>query len=285
MRSVGLDETNRQDDRQSACALDHGRDLAGGDVQPARAVERLGAHRSATQRSGVRKRCKHDAAHHLPTVQPKLDQRSVSRLRHKGQIHDGLHSAIIDPETWDRVQQRLESQTQTRRKSRPDDHSFLAAKLYDDRGHRMSASHASKGGRRWRYYVSRAALTGRKQDAGSIVRVPAASEIENRITRAVGTHLAVQAAIHRQAGSGSTPHDHHRASRLEPPIAFAPTRAPEQEADVLTRSSVLPDRRARARAAHPRDRTRSSSSFPPPRLRATGPRGDTREPSAILKSP
>src|SRR5271166_2524114 len=29
----------------------------------------------------------------------------VGRLRHKGQIHDGLHSAIIDPETFDRVQQ------------------------------------------------------------------------------------------------------------------------------------------------------------------------------------
>ena len=58
---------------------------------------------------------------------------------------------------------------------------------------KLNESHASKGGRRWRYYVSRAALTGRKQDAGSIVRVPA-SEIENRITRAVGTHLAVQAA-------------------------------------------------------------------------------------------
>ena len=58
----------------------------------------------------------------------------------------------------------------------------------------MSSTHVSKGGRRWRYYVSRAALTGRRQDAGSIVRVPA-SEIENRITRAVGTHLAVQAAI------------------------------------------------------------------------------------------
>ncbi len=57
----------------------------------------------------------------------------------------------------------------------------------------MSASHASKGGRRWRYYVSRAALTGRKQDAGSITRIPA-SEIENRITRAVGTHPAVQAS-------------------------------------------------------------------------------------------
>jgi len=42
----------------------------------------------------------------------------------------------------------------------------------------MSASHASKSGRRWRYYVSRAMLTGRKQDAGSVVRIPA-SEIEN----------------------------------------------------------------------------------------------------------
>ena len=31
--------------------------------------------RKRCPRSGVRKRCKHDAAHHLPTVQPKLDQR------------------------------------------------------------------------------------------------------------------------------------------------------------------------------------------------------------------
>src|SRR5271157_1206983 len=34
-------------------------------------------------------------------------------------------------------------------------------------------------------------LTGRKQDAGSVVRIPA-SEIENRVARAVGAHLAGQ---------------------------------------------------------------------------------------------
>ena len=39
----------------------------------------------------------------------------VGRLRHKGQNHDGLHPAIIDLETWDRVQQKLESQTRARR--------------------------------------------------------------------------------------------------------------------------------------------------------------------------
>jgi Recombinase len=67
----------------------------------------------------------------------------VGRLRHKGQIHDGLHPAVIELEIWDRVQQKLESQTHARRICRPDDHSFLAGKLYDDRGNRMSASHAS----------------------------------------------------------------------------------------------------------------------------------------------
>jgi site-specific DNA recombinase len=49
-----------------------------------------------------------------------------------------------------------------------------------------------KGGRRWRYYASRAALTGRRQDAGSVVRIPA-PEIENRVADAVGVHLAARA--------------------------------------------------------------------------------------------
>ncbi len=118
----------------------------------------------------------------------------VGRLRHKGLIHDGLHPAIVDIETWDRVQQRLARQTQTRRAARSDDHSFLAGKLFDDRGNRMGASHASKGGRRWRYYVSRAALSGQKQEAGSVARIPAA-EIEDRVARAVGTHLTGQASV------------------------------------------------------------------------------------------
>ena len=118
----------------------------------------------------------------------------VGRLRHKGQTHDGLHPGGVDVEIWERVQQRLASQMQTRRASQPDDHSFLVGKLYDDRGNRMGASHASKGGRRWRYYVSRAALSGRKQEAGSVVRIPA-PEIENSITNAVRAHLAARANV------------------------------------------------------------------------------------------
>ena len=113
----------------------------------------------------------------------------VGRLRHKGQIHDGLHGAIVDQETWDRVQRQLEQQTQPRADPHRNTESFLAGKLYDDRGNRMGPSHAAKGRRRWRYYVSRAILKGRKSDAGSITRVPAA-QIEKQVFDAVKSAIA-----------------------------------------------------------------------------------------------
>jgi len=52
----------------------------------------------------------------------------------------------------------------TRRRTvlRQDSDALLAGKLFDDRGNRMSPSHAAKGGRRYRYYVSQAILQGRK---------------------------------------------------------------------------------------------------------------------------
>src|SRR5271163_3136274 len=68
----------------------------------------------------------------------------------------------------DRVQRLLAEHATRRTGSRQDSDVLLAGKLFDDRGNRMSPSHATKGGRRWRYYVSQAILQGRKQDAGSV---------------------------------------------------------------------------------------------------------------------
>jgi site-specific DNA recombinase len=113
----------------------------------------------------------------------------VGRLRHKGQTHDGLHAAILDQEIWDRVQHQLAAQTQPRAGPRRNAESFLAGKLYDDRGNRMGPSHAAKGGQRWRYYISRAILTGRKPDAGSVTRVPAA-QIEKQVYDAIKSIIA-----------------------------------------------------------------------------------------------
>jgi site-specific DNA recombinase len=56
---------------------------------------------------------------------------------------------------------------------------------FDDRGNRMSPSWARKGSKRWRYYVSQAALQGDKTKAGSITRVPAGA-LEELVAEAAG---------------------------------------------------------------------------------------------------
>ena len=49
----------------------------------------------------------------------------------------------------------------------------------------MSPTWARKGSKRWRYYVSQAALQGDKSKAGSILRVPAA-DVETLVAEALG---------------------------------------------------------------------------------------------------
>jgi hypothetical protein len=66
-------------------------------------------------------------------------------------------------------------------------------KLFDDRGNRMSPSWAKKGSKRWRYYVSQAALQGDKSKAGSVARVPAA-HVEALVASAVAKQSTTPAA-------------------------------------------------------------------------------------------
>jgi site-specific DNA recombinase len=131
----------------------------------------------------------------------------LGRLTHKGQVHEGLHDPLIDQETWDRVQALLAGHAQRTIGLRQHSDALLAGKLFDDRGNRMSPSHAAKQGRRWRYYVSQAILQGRKQEAGSVARVPAMG-IERRATEAVRAALF---DFDRQRSSGSQS-DHSAAS-------------------------------------------------------------------------
>jgi site-specific DNA recombinase len=108
----------------------------------------------------------------------------IGRLTHKDQVHEGLHSPIVDHESWNRVQRQLAEHTQVSAGSRHDSDALLAGKLFDDRGNRMGASHATRRGRRYRYYVSQAMLQGHKEDVGSVARVPA-MELERRVVDAV----------------------------------------------------------------------------------------------------
>ena len=111
----------------------------------------------------------------------------VGRIAHKGQVHEGQHPPIVTQDLWEQVQQSLRDHLGAARtkRTRQSSDALLAGKLYDDGGNRMSPTWARKGSKRWRYYVSQAALQGDKSKAGSIVRVPAA-DVEALVAEALG---------------------------------------------------------------------------------------------------
>jgi site-specific DNA recombinase len=108
----------------------------------------------------------------------------IGEVAYRGEIHPGEHPSIVDRPLFEAVQARLKEKAVTRRIFRTQSPAFLMGLLYDDRGHRMSPSHANKKGVRYRYYVSQALLQNRKDEAGGIVRI-AAPEIEGLIVAAV----------------------------------------------------------------------------------------------------
>ena len=84
------------------------------------------------------------------------------------------------------VQQKLtEHQANNTLSRRKEDH-LLKDLLFEDAGHCMIATHATKAGVRYRYYVSRLGLHGEARTAvlGSVSRVPA-PEIEQAIVSAL----------------------------------------------------------------------------------------------------
>jgi hypothetical protein len=74
--------------------------------------------------------------------------------------------------------------TVTRAKSE----SLLIGRIYDDRGNRMTPSHARKEGIKYRYYLSSPLLHGQPGRVGLVRRVPAA-EVEALVACAVREHL------------------------------------------------------------------------------------------------
>ena len=111
----------------------------------------------------------------------------VGRIAHKGQVNEGQHPPIVTQDLWGQVQQGLRDHLGTVRTKRTHQSSdaLLIGKLYDDSGNRMSPTWAKKGSKRWRYYVSQAALQGDRSKAGSVIRVPAAN-VEALVTEALG---------------------------------------------------------------------------------------------------
>lgn len=115
----------------------------------------------------------------------------AGRIPHKGKVYNGQHQPIIEPERWERVQTQLAQRAPVipRARNRKTQPSPLMGKLFDEHGNRLSPSHTRKEGQRYRYYISRKLVTGRKDTfQGRGWRLPA-DQLEALVQRAVQRHL------------------------------------------------------------------------------------------------
>jgi site-specific DNA recombinase len=78
------------------------------------------------------------------------------KVSHHADTYDGEHPAIIDVELWNAVQHTLDVNSVERNHggSNAKHISLLAALVFDGLGRRMTPSHANKGAKRFRYYIT-----------------------------------------------------------------------------------------------------------------------------------
>jgi hypothetical protein len=119
----------------------------------------------------------------------------VGEVKYKDEILPGEQPPIMDRTLFDAVQQKLTEQWSTRSTTRNASEHLLTGLLFDDAGHRMVPTHATKAGVRYRYYVSFPQLHGESKTAsvGSVSRV-SATDIEDMVVNSLRKSLIVQNA-------------------------------------------------------------------------------------------
>jgi site-specific DNA recombinase len=115
----------------------------------------------------------------------------IGEIKYKGEILSGEQPAIMERELFEAVQEKLTEQWSHRNHAKTKSDHLLAGLLFDDAGHHMIPTHATKAGICYRYYVSLPHLKGESKtvSVGSVSRIPA-TDIEDIIVKSVNEHLA-----------------------------------------------------------------------------------------------
>src|SRR5450631_4516637 len=117
----------------------------------------------------------------------------IGEVKYKNQILPGEQPPIMDRPLFEAVRKKSLAQWSHRTTVRNKADHLLTGLLFDDAGHRMISTHATKAGVRYRYYVSTPVLHGEAKTAsvGSVSRVPAA-DIEDTVVKSLKKHLATK---------------------------------------------------------------------------------------------
>jgi DNA invertase Pin-like site-specific DNA recombinase len=127
----------------------------------------------------------------------------IGEVKYKNEILPGEQPSIMDRALFDAVQQKLTDQWTHRTTMRNASDHLLTGLLFDDAGHRMVPTHATKAGLRYRYYVSLPHLHGESGCAvmGSVSRVRA-TDVEDIIVKSLDAHPIAQRPASDTANSG-----------------------------------------------------------------------------------
>ncbi len=137
----------------------------------------------------------------------------IGKIAHRGTVHEGQHERIVEQALWNSVQVKLKDNVQGTQRAASQRHgSILAGRCFDAQDEPLVASHACKGARRYRYYVSRALQHGGANARGTGMRIPAL-ELEKTVAQHIADSLGDPLALMAQ---------------------LAPDAAPEQSRMVLT---------------------------------------------------
>ncbi len=117
----------------------------------------------------------------------------LGEVVYRGEVCRGEHAPILGRELFEAVQAKLAANAVARQLRLKGPSALLTGRVFDDRGNRMSPTHASKRGVRYRYYVSQALLQKRMAAAGAVARVPA-PEIEALVLAGLRQQIAASEA-------------------------------------------------------------------------------------------
>jgi site-specific DNA recombinase len=91
----------------------------------------------------------------------------IGEVKYRGEILPGEQPPIMDRALFEAVRQKALAQWSHRTLVRNKSEHLLAGLLFDDAGHRMVPTHATKAGVRYRYYVSTPFLHGEAKTASA----------------------------------------------------------------------------------------------------------------------
>lgn len=113
----------------------------------------------------------------------------VGKISHKGEIHEGLHDAIISQHLWDKVQRKLNDQAPHQRGLEKQKHNnMLTGLISDEHGNPYTPVFTNKKDKKYRYYCNQALAEDKTHPNYQRVRFPA-HEIEGVVEHAVRGEL------------------------------------------------------------------------------------------------